>query len=432
MTTPSKTFLESIALYLRPRLIVVLLLGFSSGLPLMMTISVISWWLASLGISKSTIALFGLVGMPYTLKPLWAPFIDRLQPPLFFKKLGRRRGWLLLTQILLTASIVLMGQSNPKENIEMMAIFAILLAFFSATQDIIIDAYRVESLDQDEYPAGASVEVFGYRLGMMLTGSLGLWLSDRMSWDYVYGILALFMGIGILTTLFCKEPKSIREGRAGDVLDWIKESYVGPFKDFIQKDGWYWILAFILLYYFGDQMIGRMSMVFYQELGFSGTEVALATKTFGMWMVVLGGFIGGSVGFRFGVMKTMLMAAVFHMMANFCFIWLAHTGQSLPILYITVAVENLSAGAMASGFVAYLSRLCNQSFTGTQYALFSAIAAIPRVYISSLVSGPLAERFDWVTFFLVATAGALPGIFILLLLMKKFPIDGKRVSPKKL
>ncbi len=172
-------------------------------------------------------------------------------------------------------------------------------------------------------------------------------------------------------------------------------------------------------------MIGRMSMVFYQELGFTGTEVALATKSFGMWMVVLGGFIGGSIGFRFGIMKTMLVAGFLHMGANLFFVLLAHTGYSVPLLYVTVAAENLSAGAMASGFVAYLSRLCNQSFTGTQYALFSAIMAIPRTYVSSLVSGPLAERFDWVTFFLVATAGAVPGLLILLVLMKKFPVDKK-------
>jgi PAT family beta-lactamase induction signal transducer AmpG len=391
----------------------------------MMTISVVSWWLASVGISKASIALFGLVGVPYTFKPLWAPFVDRLSPPLFFKKLGLRRGWLLFTQIFLMASIVLMGQSDPTQNIERMAIFAIILAFCSATQDIIIDAYRVESLDTEEYSAGAAVEVFGYRLGMMLTGSLGLWLSDRMTWDLVYLILALFMAVGIITTLVCKEPTTTRAPRPGRVVDWIEESYIGPFKDFIQKSGWQWILAFILLYYFGDQMIGRMSMVFYQELGFTGTEVALATKSFGLWMVILGGFIGGSIGFRFGIMKTMLVAGFLHMGANLFFVLLAHTGHSIPLLYVTVAVENLSAGAMASGFVAYLSRLCNQSFTGTQYALFSAIMAIPRTYVSSLVSGPLAERFDWVTFFLVATAGAVPGLLILLVLMKKFPVDKK-------
>lgn len=423
MTPNNKTVLDTLTFYLRPRLIVVMLLGFSSGLPLLMTISVLSWWLASVGMSKSTIALFGLVGMPYTLKPLWAPFIDRLSPPLFFKKMGRRRGWLLLTQLFLTASIILMGQADPKVNVEMMAIFAIILAFCSATQDIIVDAYRVESLNTEEYPAGASVEVLGYRLGMMLTGSLGLWLSDRFSWNYVYFFLALFMGVGILTTLFCKEPKSIRQPRQGKVLDWLKESYVGPFKDFIQKPGWQWILAFILLYYFGDQMIGRMSMVFYKELGFTGTEVALATKTFGMWMVVLGGFVGGSIGFKYGVMRTMLVAGILHMASNMFFVTLAHTGHSVPLLFATVAAENLSSGAMASGFVAYLSRLCNKSFTGTQYALFSAIAMIPRTYVSALVSGPLAEHFDWVTFFIVATIGAIPGLMILTVLMKKFPVD---------
>lgn len=423
MTTEPKKFLDSIKLYSRPRILVVLFLGFSSGLPLLMTISVISWWLASAGLDKTTISLFGLVGIPYTLKPLWAPFVDRLQPPLFFARLGRRRGWLLLTQILLTASIVFLGYTNPLQDITLMAFSCLALSFFSATQDILIDAYRVESLEKTEYSAGASVEVFGYRLGMMVTGSLGLWLSDRFSWPYVFIILASFMAIGVITTLFCKEPHITKEARGGSVLDWIRESYIGPFKDFASKKGWYWILAFILLYYFGDQMIGRMSMVFYKELGFTGSEVAVATKTFGLWMTVLGGFIGGSVGFRFGVMRTMMMAGIFHMLANFCFVWLAYKGNSVPLLYLTVAAENLSAGAMASGFVAYLSRLCNQSFTGTQYALFSAIMAFPRTYVSSLVAGPLAERFDWVPFFLIATAGAVPGLLILRKLMKKFPID---------
>ena len=418
-----KTFLDSIAFYLRPRLIVILLLGFSSGLPLMMTISVISWWLASVGIDKTTIALFGLVGVPYTLKPLWAPFIDRLDPPSIFKKLGRRRGWLLLTQLFLTASIILMGQSDPKVNVEMMAFFAIILSFCSATQDIIIDAYRVESLDVEEYPAGASVEVFGYRLGMMVTGGLGFLLSDYVSWSLVYLALALFMGVGILTTLFCKEPKSIRQPRAGKVMDWLRESYVGPFKDFIQKPGWQWILAFIPLYYLGDALIGRMSMVFYKELGFTGTEVGTATKIFGVWMTVIGGVIGGSVGFKYGIMRTMLVAAVLHMCSNMLFVLLAHTGHSVPLLFTTVAAENISAGAMSSGFVAYLSRLCNKSFTGTQYALFSAIMAVPRTYVAPFIAGPLSERLDWVSFFLVATAGAVPSLLILLVLMKKFPVD---------
>ena len=423
MQASMQKFFDSIALYLKPRLIVVLLLGFSSGLPLLMTISVVSWWLASVGISKSSIALFGLVGAPYTFKPLWAPFLDRLDPPAFFKKLGRRRGWLLLTQIFLTGSIILMGQSDPAQDLKMMAVFALILSFCSATQDIIIDAYRVESLAKEEYPAGASVEVFGYRLGMMLTGGMGLWLADRMSWDMVYLVLALFMGVGILTTLFCKEPKAIRLPRAGSVGQWIQESYVGPFKDFIQKPGWQWILAFILLYYFGDQMIGRMSTVFYKEVGFTGTEVGVATKTFGMWMIVLGGFIGGSIGFRFGVMRTMLVAGILHMGANMFFVALAMKGHSVPMLYATIAAENLSSGAMASGFVAYLSRLCNKEFTATQYALFSAIMAMPRTYVSSLISGPLAENLDWVSFFLTATAGAVPGLLILLVLMKKFPVD---------
>ncbi|MBM3610111.1 MAG: AmpG family muropeptide MFS transporter [Alphaproteobacteria bacterium] len=432
MSNSPKKFFDSMTVYFQPRLIIMLLLGFSSGVPISITGDIVTWWLAGAGVCKTSIGFFCFMTLPYMLKPLWAPIVDQMNPPFFLKRFGQRKGWLLLCQIVLILLIALMGQGDPKDHIELMGLFALLVVICSATQDIIIDAYRIEFLNASEYTAGASVSVLGYRIAMLVTGSLGLLLSDYLSWPVVYLILAGFMLVGLVTTFFCQEPARVTIREKKSFLEWVKISYLGPLRDFAQRKGWQWILLFILLYYFGDQLIGRMSRVFYKELGFSGTEVAFATKTMGLWIVVVGGFVGATLAFRVGLMRAMFISSVFHMLSNFSFIFMAYIGHSLFALYLTVTLENLSAGMMSSCLVSYISHLCNRSFSATQYALLSSLSSVPRVFFSPLLSGPLAERFDWVTFFLVATAGALPGIFILLLLMKKFPIDGKRVSPKKL
>lgn len=411
--------LDSFSIYFKKRLLIILFFGFSSGLPLLLTLSTLSYWFSKVGIDKRTIGLFALVGMPYVWKFLWAPFLDRFNLPFLTKALGRRRGWLLLVQILLALSIVCMGHSQPEQNLFLTAVFALCVSFFSATQDILIDAYRIESLDPSEYAAGGGVEVFGYRLGMIISGGIALSLSDVYAWQTVYLIMGLFMGVGIITTLICKEPTSSKKLDLSSKT--LKSTIIDPFLDFITRPGWYWILAFILLYRFGDNLIGQMATVFYQKLGFTGTEIGMVTKTFGIWMIVFGGLLGGAIAKRIGIMKTLMLGGIAHVISNGFFILLALHGHSMPYLYGTIISENLSGGVMTSAFVAYLSRLCNLKFTATQYALFSAIMAVGRVFVQS-TSGFLAERFDWVSFFLIASAAALPGLLLLSFLMKRFPV----------
>lgn len=416
----SANILSSFSIYFKKRLLIILLFGFSSGLPLLLTLSTLSFWFSKVGIDKRTIGLFALVGMPYVWKFLWAPFLDRFKLPFLTNALGRRRGWLLSVQILLALSIIMMGHSKPEQNLFLTAVFALCVSFFSATQDILIDAYRIESLDPSEYAAGGGVEVFGYRLGMIISGGVALSLSDTVSWETVYLIMGFFMGIGILTTLFCKEPASSKQLDLSSKT--LRSTVIDPFLDFITRPGWYWVLAFVLLYRFGDNLIGQMATVFYQKLGFTGTEIGMVTKTFGIWMVVVGGLLGGVIAKRIGIMKTLMVGGISHVISNGFFILLALHGHSMPYLYGTIISENLSGGVMTSAFVAYLSRLCNLKFTATQYALFTAIMAVGRVFVQS-TSGFLAERFDWVAFFLIASVAALPGLILLSYLMKRFPVE---------
>lgn len=418
--TYGRTVLDSLSIYFKKRLIIILLFGFSSGLPLLLTLSTLSFWFSKAGIDKKTIGLFALVGLPYVWKFLWAPFLDRFRAPILGKKLGRRRGWLFWTQLCLAASIILMGHSQPETNLFLTAVCAVCVSFFSATQDILIDAYRIESLDPSEYAAGGGVEVFGYRLGMIIAGGFALSLSDSYSWSTVYLIMGLFMVVGLLTTFLCKEPPTSKQTDLEKKS--IKTVIVDPFLEFIKRPGWVWVLLFIILYRFGDNLIGQMATVFYQKLGFSGTEIGVVTKTFGIWMVVIGGLAGGSIAKRIGIMKTLMFGGILHVISNGFFILLALHGHSMPYLYGTIISENISGGIMTSAFVAYLSRLCNINFTATQYALLSALMAIGRVFVQS-TSGFLADQFDWVSFFLIASAAALPGLILLGYLMKRFPIE---------
>lgn len=416
----ARTILDSFSIYFKKRLLIILLFGFSSGLPLLLTLSTLSFWFAKVGIDKKTIGLFALVGLPYVWKFLWAPFLDRFQAPFLGKWLGRRRGWLFLTQIFLAVSIIMMGHSQPQENLFLTAVLALFVSFFSATQDILIDAYRIESLDPSEYAAGGGAEVFGYRLGMIIAGGVALSLSDTYAWSTVYLIMGLFMLVGLLTTLFCKEPATSKKTDLEKKS--LKTVIVDPFLDFIQRPGWVWVLLFIILYRFGDNLIGQMATVFYQKLGFTGTEIGMVTKTFGIWMVVVGGLMGGAIAKRIGIMKTLMIGGILHVFSNGFFILLALHGHSMPCLYGTIISENISGGIMTSAFVAYLSRLCNINFTATQYALLSALMAVGRVFVQS-TSGFIADQFDWVAFFVIASTAALPGLILLGYLMKRFPID---------
>ncbi len=417
------SFLNTFRIYFDRRLIIILLFGFSSGLPLLLIGSTLAFWCSKIGVDKSTIGLFALTGFPYAWKFLWAPFLDRTKVPFLGKLLGRRRGWLLVTQICLAVAIFALGCNAPEASLKATAICAICVAFFSATQDILIDAYRIESLPVAEYTAGGGVEVFGYRMGMIVAGGVALGLFDHYSWQTVYTFMAACMGVGILTTLFCREPETSKKvvTKAKDLEEAFKTGFLMPFLDFIKRPGWYWIFAFIILYRATDCLIGKMSTVFYQELGFTGAEVGMASKTVGIWMAVTGGLLGGMIGYRIGIMKTLLWGLIIHVASNGFFLLLAEQGQSTSLLYTTVISQELSGGIMSSAFVAYLSRLCNAQFSATQYALFSALMSNGRVFVQ-MGSGFLAESLGWPLFFVACSLGSIPGLLILLHLMKKDPI----------
>ncbi len=420
MTFP---FLDTFRIYLDRRLIIILLFGFSSGLPLLLIGSTLAFWCSKVGVDKATIGLFALTGFPYIWKFLWAPFLDRMKVPFLGKVMGRRRGWLFVVQVCLAVAIFAMGCNPPEVSLWHTALCAVCVAFFSATQDILVDAYRIESLPVTEYTAGGGAEVFGYRMGMIVAGGVALGLFDHYSWQTVYTFMAMCMGVGILTTLFCKEPEASKtvKTKADSPVEAFKTGFLMPFLDFVKRPGWYWIFAFIILYRATDYLIGKMATVFYQEIGFTGTEIGMAAKTIGIWMAVAGGLIGGAIGYRIGIMKTMLWGAVVHVVSNGFFLLLAEQGKSMPLLYTTVISQEISGGIMTSAFVAYLSRLCNAQFSATQYALFSALMSIGRIYVQA-GSGFLADSFGWPMFFIVCSLGSIPGLLILLHLMKKDPI----------
>lgn len=406
--------------YFKRRLLFVFLMGFSSGLPLLLTLSTLTWWLKGEGISKTTIGIFTLTTLPYSWKFLWAPLLDRLNFPFLSKKLGRRRSWILLSQIATALSIIFMGQINPQENLFHLAILSILVTFWSATQDVVIDAYRIDILNQKEMTAGGASEVVGYRIAMMVSGAGAIALSDFMHWDTIYLIMGVIMLSCSLITFFCPAPHT-QEARqktsSQSYSKWLIETYSAPLKDFFKRKDPLMILAFILLYHLGENLIGPMSMIFYKELGFTGVEVASATKLFGAWMTILGTILIGGIALKYGILRTLLISGIIHIIANGFFFILAHVGHNLPVLYFSMVFENISGGMMKGALVGYLSGLCTKSFSATQYALLSSIMAQGRI-LTYAISGWIADQTSWPVFFSLATIAAVPGLLIILRLMK--------------
>ncbi|MBF0454453.1 MAG: AmpG family muropeptide MFS transporter [Magnetococcales bacterium] len=436
-------WLGSLSLYREPRLIAILFLGFSSGLPLALTFGTLTLWLAESGISKTSIGLFALAGAPYTFKFLWAPLIDRLPLPFLTGRFGRRRGWMLLTQVALMISILGLGWSNPQQAPFTTALFALLTAFWSASQDIVIDAYRVEILEEHQYGAGAAMVVLGYRLGMLVSGAGALYLATFLGWHWTYAIMSATLGIGVITVLLNPEPAQQESaasqqqearlqtylqnrpwlrGWRGKGVAWFSGAVIAPFSEFMTRRGWLLILLFILLYKFGDALAGVMSNPFYVELGFSKIEIANVSKLFGLATLIIGSFMGGALVSRVGIMKGLLWCGLLQMVSNLMFVWLAHTGYDMTALTLTIAIENLSSGMGMAAFVSYLSALCNVAYTATQYALLSSLMAFGRTLLSSS-GGWFADQMSWGAFFLLTTAAALPGLLLLLWMIRRFPLQ---------
>ena len=428
---------QAVSVYLDRRVIAILFLGFSEGLPLALTGATLSVWLREGGISKTAIGLFALVTLPYALKFLWAPLIDRLRLPVITRVFGRRRGWALVTQAALMAALVGLGSTDPVQELWWTAFFAVVVAFCSASQDIVIDAYRVETLNETQQGAGAATLVLGYRFGMLAAGAGALYIAEFFGWAAAYYSMAALVSVGMVTILLNREPKVAatadslaREarvaawldarphlhGRRAELLAWLYGAVVAPFAQFMTRRAWVAILLFIACYKLGDVLAGVMSAPFYVDLGFEKTEIANVTKVFGLWATIVGGLIGGVVVSRLGVMRALLIGGVMQMVSNLGFVLLAAAGRDLTMLAAAVAAENVCGGIATAAFVAYLSGLCNAAYTATQYALLSSFYKLGGDLFGSM-SGWLADRMDWVSFFLLSMAGALPGLVVLLWLM---------------
>ena len=416
-------WLAAMAVYTDRRVVAILFLGFSSGMPLLLTFSTLSIWLAEEGISKTAIGLFALVGMPYSLKFIWAPLIDRVRLPLLTRWLGRRRGWAILTQLALMIAIVGLGSNDPANGAWAMAAWAMCVTFASASQDVVIDAYRVEILEERQYGAGAAMIVAGYRIGMLASGAGALYLAEAVSWFWVYGAMAALMVVGMLTILLNPEPESSRidspagAGRAGP-LRWLREAVVEPFAEFLRRGGWLPILLFVVFYKFGDSLAGIMANPFYVEIGFSKAEIASVSKVFGLGATLVGGFLGGLLVVRRGIMQSLLWCGLLQMFSNLMFAIQAMVGHDIAMLSLTIAVENVAGGMGTAAFVAYLSSLCNIAYTATQYALLSSLMALARTALSA-PGGAVAESTSWVSFFLITTIAALPGLMLLWWLIRR-------------
>ncbi len=395
-------------------------MGFSSGLPLPLTFGTLSFWLAESGVSRTEIGLFALVGSVYSLKYLWSPLIDRLALPGITGRFGRRRGWALLIQVLLIPAIIALGLTDPAQNPWPTALAAVIVAFLSASQDIVIDAYRIELLDEAQQGAGAAATQWGYRIAMLVAGAGALYAAEYGGWPTAFMLMASFMGVGIVTVLLTGEPKRGESPASHGVLEWLETAVVAPFADFLRRPYWAAILLFVVLYKFGDALAGVMTNPFYVALGFSKTEVANITKLFGLIATLAGVAVGGVMVYRLGVLRSLLIAGVLQALSNLAYVAQVMAGHDLLVLTFVIFVENFCSGLGSAAFVAYLSGLCSIAFTATQYALLSSLAAVGRTFLSS-GGGWLSVQLDWTLFFLVTTAAALPGLVLLIYLMRVLP-----------
>ena len=395
---------ETLAEVFSGRMLVALLMGFGSGLPLLLTGSVLQAWLKDSGVDLASIGLFALAGLPYTLKFLWSPLFDRYIPPL----LGRRRGWLLAAQIALAATLVALSFARPApHDLLVVSVAALLVAFFSASQDIVVDAYRRESLTDTELGLGSALYVNGYRIGMLLAGGGGLILADRASFETMYQLMAGFMLACTAVTLLAPEPP-LPEGRPRTMV----EAVFLPFRDFFQREGAWLALAFILLYKLGDSMASAITTPFYLDLGYSKTEIGAVVKLFGFWATIAGGTLGGVWILRIGMNRALWLFGLGQMLSTLGFVVLSGLPPSVAALATVIAAENFTAGLGTAAFVGFMGALTDRRFTATQYALLSSLMGVPRV-LASAPTGWLAGWLGWPGFFLLCTLIAIPGLVLL-------------------
>jgi PAT family beta-lactamase induction signal transducer AmpG len=442
MAAPRPSFLDALAVYLKPRVLVVLFLGFSSGLPLALSGATLLIWMRESGVDLGTIGLFALVGTPYTLKFLWAPLTDALDIPLLSRLIGRRRAWLVFTQILLIAAIVFLGACDPAAAPALVALAALLVAAASATQDIVVDAFRVESLPENEQAAGMASYVAAYRIGMLISTAGALFLvsyfqklgfGTQAAWHWGYWAMAALVLIGTATALLATEPERSAQAEAVHVgqkpFARVAGAAIGAFKDFLGYEFAFAMLAFVVLFKFTDALSGAMTAPFVIDLGFTRNEYAAIVKGVGLAALLLGGFAGGFVARTYPLATSLWIGGLLQAAANLGFCWVAFRGHDLTALTIAITLENFTSAIGTVMFVAYLSALCrNPLHTATQYALLTALAAVGRTYLSS-GAGFIAENTGWVWFFAICALAGLPSLLLLWWLQGKGHF--KQFEPKK-
>lgn len=415
---------DALSVYADRRQLVILLMGFSSGLPLLLGFSTLSYWMAKEGVTLTAIGGLLAVSTPYSLKFLWAPVIDHGRLPFLTERLGRRRGWMLAIQVLLAISIVLLGAGDPRGDIAWIAVMAFVMAFLSASQDIVIDAYRIDILQEREQGAGAAMTQAGYRFGLLASGAGAIALADFLDWFWIYTIMSSLIGVGMIAVLIAPEPETPASGQerpARSMTSTLKATVVEPLSEFMSRSGAWWILIFVLFYKYGDAVAGAMANPFYHQIGFSGVEIASVTKLFGVIATLAGIAAGGVFVAKAGVLAALLAGGILQAITNLLFAWLAHTGADLTLLAVAVGADNFTGGLGSTAFVAYLSGLCHVSFTATQYALLTSLMAFGRTLLAT-GAGAMAEWLGWAGFFVATTALAVPGL-LLLLWLKRYPLS---------
>ncbi len=432
MLPPKPSWSETFKVYLEPATLRMLLLGFSAGLPLLLVLGTLSFWLREAGIDRTTIGFLSWVGLAYAFKWVWAPLVDRLPIPLFTRWLGRRRSWLLLAQLAVMAGLVAMSFNDPKVALQPVVWGALAVAFGSATQDIALDAYRIESANTERQAALAAAYQTGYRLAMIWAGAGVLWIAARAevapavqaaasaaalyqhsAWQTAYLVMAASMLVGLLTVLFSPEPARVALPPAKNLADWLQGALVAPFADFIRRYQWQaaLILALIAIYRISDVVMGIMANPFYVDMGYTKDEVAAVTKIYGVIMTLLGAFIGGVLSMRFGVMRILMLGAVLSAASNLLFAALSTRGHDVTALIFVISADNLSSGIASAAFIAYLSSLTNVNYSATQYALFSSMMLLLPKFLAGY-SGKYVDTFGYANFF---NATALLGVPVLLL-----------------
>ena len=437
------TWGETLRVYLEPASLRMFALGFSAGLPLLLVLGTLSFRLREAGLDRTTIGYLSWVGLAYGFKWCWAPLVDRLPIPLLTRWMGRRRSWLLLSQVLIMASLVGMAMSDPRTELTLVVWCALAVAFASATQDIALDAYRIESADVRHQGALAATYQTGYRLAMIWAGAGVLWIAARAevapvasagtapgvlyqqaAWSTAYLVMAASMLVGVLTVLFSREPVRVALPPARNAAEWLQSALVEPFADFLKRYGKQalLILALIGVYRISDVVMGIMANPFYVDMGYTKDEVAAVTKIYGVIMTLVGAFIGGALSLKLGVMRVLMLGAILSAASNLLFAWLAGHGHDVVALIFVISADNLSAGVASAAFIAYLSGLTNVQYSATQYALFSSMMLLAPKWLAGY-SGVFVDTYDYPTFFIATACLGVPVLLLIWLATRLAPVE---------